>query len=74
MKITIGNKTSEILGRKEAETKGYKFQIISSTESQPWVGINFIDGSPVGGRTMTNSQMEALKVASVKAGAKIEED
>jgi hypothetical protein len=73
MKIIAGNKMSLIIKREDgAEYEGI-VNHISSTEAQPYYAINFLDGKPVGGRTMTEMQVNALIAAAKKANLTIEE-
>ncbi|MFA5340562.1 MAG: hypothetical protein WC332_02180 [Clostridia bacterium] len=73
MKITSGNKTSLIIKREEGKEYEIIINHISSTEAQPYFGVNFIDGKPVGGRTMTESQKQMMIAAAKKANLIIEE-
>lgn len=73
MKIIAGNKMSLIIKREEGAEYADKIQHISSTEEQPYMGINFMDGNFIGGRTMSEIQVNALVGAAKKAGLKIEE-
>jgi hypothetical protein len=75
MKITMGNKICLVVGSRSAEAAEYesKIQRVSSTGAQPFVGINFVDGKCIGGRTMSDSEVKILVAAVTKAGATIEE-
>ena len=73
MKITIGNKMSLIVKREDGKEYESIINAISSTELQPFYGINFIDGRAVGGRTMSQGEVDALIAAAKKANLKIEE-
>jgi len=75
MKITMGNKICLVVDSRSAEATEYesKIQRVSSTAAQPFVGINFVDGKCIGGRTMTDSEVKNLVASVTKAGATIEE-
>jgi hypothetical protein len=73
MKITIGNRMSLIVKREEATEYTSIIKIQSSTSEQPFCGINFMDGKPVGGRTMTAMEVETMIAAAKKAGMQIED-
>lgn len=73
MKITSGNKTSLIVKREDGKEYEAIVNHISSTEAQPYYGINFIDGKAVGGRSMTEGQKQMMVAAAKKANLIIEE-
>lgn len=73
MKIFAGNKMSLIVKREEGKEFEAIVKHISSTSEQPFLGINFVNGKPVGGRTMTQGDVDALVAGAKKAGLKIEE-
>jgi len=64
---------SLIVKREEAAEYESIIKVQSSTSAQPFCGINFMDGKPVGGRTMTAGEVENLIAAAKKAGMQIEE-
>ena len=72
-KITMDNKFSIIATRAEAAQFGSAIKSISSTELQPFVGANYIDGKLVGGRTMTQMQVDNLLKTCGERGFSIEE-
>jgi hypothetical protein len=72
-KITFGNKSQLIGTREELAEYASIIRSISSTHLQPCAGVNFLDGKPVGGRTLTQMEADrALEIAK-KAGATVEE-
>ena len=73
MKITSGNKSTEIIERKAGIEMPEIVKVQSSTELQPFYGINFVDGKVVGGRTLTAVQVDQIVAAAKRAGLKIEE-
>ena len=75
MKITMGNKSSLIIHADAPEARKYDSTVkrISSTERQPYYGINFDGEKLVGGRTMSQTYVDILVATARKAGAKIEE-
>lgn len=73
MKIVAGNKMSLIVKQEEGKEFEAIVKRISSTSEQPFYGINFVDGKPVGGCTMTAGNVAALVARAKKAGLKIEE-
>ena len=73
MKIVAGNKSTMIVRAEEGKEYESIINRISSTELQPFYGINFLDGKIVGGRTMTRSSVDAVIAAAKKANLKIEE-
>jgi hypothetical protein len=47
---------------------------VSSTESQPYIGVNFThDGKIVGGRTLTEGYVERMVAKAVEMGWKVEQ-
>jgi len=73
MKITAGNKSSLIVKVEDGKEYENIVNRISSTELQPYYGINFQDGKVVGGRTMSQSSVDAMIAAAKKANLQIEE-
>ena len=73
MRIIAGNKSSLIIRREDGKEYESMIQHISSTEAQPYFGINFIDGKAVGGRTMSEGQKQMMIAAAKKANLIIEE-
>lgn len=73
MKITAGNKSTLIIRAEDGKEYESIINRISSTELQPFYGINFLDGKTVGGRTMSQSSVDAVIAAAKKANLKIEE-
>ena len=73
MKIISGNRISLIIDRKAGAEYDAIVKAQSSTELQPYYGINFLDGKIIGGRTMSQSDVDGLRRAAQKAGLKIEE-
>jgi hypothetical protein len=73
MKIIVGSKSSLIIKREEGTQYESLIQHISSTEPQPYYGINFLESKAIGGRTMTEGQVALLIAAAKKAGSQIEE-
>lgn len=73
MRIIAGNKSSLIIKREDGKEYESMIQHISSTEAQPYFGINFIDGKAVGGRTMSEGQKQMMIAAAKKANLIIEE-
>jgi hypothetical protein len=73
MKITAGNKSTLIIRAEEGKEYESIINRVSSTELQPFYGINFLDGKVVGGRTMSQSSVDAVIAAAKKANLKIEE-
>ncbi|MFH2076936.1 MAG: hypothetical protein ABIJ57_16620 [Pseudomonadota bacterium] len=73
MKIVAGNKSSLIVRVENGKEYDGIVNRISSTELQPYYGINFLDGKVVGGRTMSQSSVDAMVAAARKANLQIEE-
>jgi hypothetical protein len=73
MKITAGNKSTLIIRAEEGKEYESIINRVSSTELQPFYGINFLDGKVVGGRTMSQSSVDAVIAAAKKANLQIEE-
>jgi len=74
MKITAGSKSTLIIRAEEGKEYESIVNRISSTELQPYYGINFVDGKIVGGRTMSQTSADVLIAAARKANMKIEDD
>lgn len=76
-KITAANGNYSIITDRNSEiAKQYAANItsVSSTEAQPWVGINFkADGTVVGGRTMQESLRSLTIEKSRAAGMNVVE-
>jgi hypothetical protein len=73
MKIIIGNKMSLIVKAEDGKEYESIINRISSTELQPYYGINFLDGKAVGGRTMSQTSVDVMIAAAKKANLQIEE-
>ncbi len=74
MKIIQGNNSVLLLLRSSKEAAEYEGIInsVSSTELQEYCAINFRDGRPIGGRTMTKNLVDALIAMAKKNGSVIE--
>ena len=61
-----------IMNREEAATYEGSYKVQSSTEAQPYVAINFKDGKPVGGSTITESYKAKMLAKAREMGWVIE--
>lgn len=70
-KISIKNRYSLIGTRDELAEYESLIQIMSSTSAQPYAGVNFLDGKPVGGRTLTEGEMQLMLKKAAEVGAEV---
>jgi len=73
IKITMGSKISIIATRAEQAQFGDAIKSISSTCPQPFVGANYLDRKLVGGRTMTQTEVDKVLAMARERGYTIEE-
>ena len=72
--IISGNKKSIIDILDNAGNYDVDIQVLSSTSAQPYIGVNFVDGRPIGGRTMTEAEVKKLLDISARQGFDVEGD
>lgn len=70
-KITNGN-THVIVGGRDLVASLGEVRSVSSTEAQPYTAHNYRDGLKIGGRTMTQGEVDLL-ISKAKAAAMVVE-
>lgn len=73
IKITVANGRYSIITTRDQEHRfGDKINRLSSTEAQPYIGANYDENGLVGGRTMTQHEVDALIGKAKASGAAVE--